>query len=104
MEEFHVHRHGDHRQPAAPLFDEARLAIAGFLARYSCATRASYTTDLGQYFTCWCAQHDLEVFTAKRGHIELYAPSIDTARREERGRCSPLDADVERASSVLDFP
>ncbi len=66
-------------KPTAPLFDEARLAIAGFLARYSGATRASYTTDLRQYFT-WCAQHDLEVFAAKRGHIELYARTM-----EERG-------------------
>jgi len=29
-----------------PLFDEARLAIASFLARYSGATRVSYTADL----------------------------------------------------------
>ena len=37
-------------QPTAPLFDEDRLAIAGFLARYSGATRISYATDLRQYF------------------------------------------------------
>ena len=56
----------------APLFDEARLAIAGFLARYSGATRTSYATDLRQFFS-WCAQCDLEVFADKRGHIELFA-------------------------------
>ena len=66
-------------KPTAPLFDEARLAIAGFLARYSGATRVSYATDLRQYFS-WCAQHDLEVFAARRGHIELYARTL-----EERG-------------------
>jgi integrase/recombinase XerD len=66
-------------KPTAPLFDEARLAIAGFLARYSGATRISYATDLRQFFT-WCAQCDLEVFAAKRGHIELYARTM-----EERG-------------------
>ena len=66
-------------RPSAPLFDEARLAIAGFLARYSGATRTSYATDLRQYFS-WCAQNDLEVFAAKRGHIELYARTM-----EERG-------------------
>ena len=33
-------------KPTAPLLDEARLAIAGFLARYSGATRISYATDL----------------------------------------------------------
>ena len=65
-------------KPTAPLFDDARLAIAGFLARYSGSTRTSYATDLRQFFT-WCAQCDLEVF-AKRGHIELYARTM-----EERG-------------------
>jgi len=34
--------------PTAPLFDEARLAVAGFLARYSEPTRRSYTSDLRQ--------------------------------------------------------
>ena len=32
--------------PTPPLFDEARLAVAGFLARYSGPTRKSYATDL----------------------------------------------------------
>ncbi len=62
-----------------PLFDEARLAIAGFLARYSGATRVSYATDLRQYFT-WCAECGLAVFAARRGHVELWARSM-----EERG-------------------
>jgi len=31
--------------PIPPLFDEARLAIAGFLSRYSGPTRVAYTTD-----------------------------------------------------------
>ena len=66
-------------KPTVPLFDEARLAIAGFLARYSGATRTSYATDLRQFFA-WCAQCDLEAFAAKRGHIELYARTM-----EERG-------------------
>lgn len=34
--------------PVPPLFDDARLAIAGFLSRYSGPTRAAYTTDLRQ--------------------------------------------------------
>ena len=29
--------------PDRPLFDEARLEVAGFLARFSSPTRASYT-------------------------------------------------------------
>ncbi len=44
-------------QPQRALFDEARLAIAGFLARYSGPTRASYAADLRAYFA-WCAKND----------------------------------------------
>ena len=40
------------------LFDEARLAVAGFLARCSGPTRKSYATDLRQFFS-WCASVDL---------------------------------------------
>ena len=65
--------------PVPPLFDEARLAIAGFLSRYSGPTRSAYTTDLRQYFS-WCAAQDLDVFAARRGHLELWARSM-----EERG-------------------
>ena len=49
------------------------------MSRDSGATRTSYTTDLRQFFAR-CAQCDLEVFAAKRGHIELYARTM-----EERG-------------------
>lgn len=65
--------------PTPPLFDEARLAIAGFLARYSGATRKSYATDLRQYFA-WCAEVGLDVFSVRRAHIELWARAM-----EERG-------------------
>ena len=62
--------------PTPPLFDEARLAVAGFLARYSGPTRKSYVSDLRQFFA-WCASVDLEVFATKRGHIELWARSME---------------------------
>src|ERR1039458_2393219 len=62
--------------PTPPLFDEARLAVAGFLARYSGPTRKSYVSDLRQFFA-WCASVDLEVFVTKRGHIELWARSME---------------------------
>jgi site-specific recombinase XerD len=65
-------------RPERPHFDEARLAIAGFLARYSGPTRASYAADLRAYFA-WCANHDLAVFAAGRGHIELWARILDEA-------------------------
>jgi site-specific recombinase XerD len=62
--------------PTPPLFDEARLAVAGFLARYSGPTRKSYVSDLRQFFA-WCASVDLEIFATKRGHIELWARSME---------------------------
>ena len=51
--------------PAPPLFDQTRLAVAGFLARYSGPTRTAYATDLRQYFA-WCDTQGLEVFAARR--------------------------------------
>jgi len=57
---------------APPLFDEARLAVAGFLARYSGATRRGYAGDLRAWFA-WCAQADLQPFAARRAHLELYS-------------------------------
>jgi site-specific recombinase XerD len=66
-------------RPTPPLFDEARLAVAGFLARYSEPTRRSYTSDLRQFFT-WCDSVGLAIFEAKRPHLELWARSM-----EERG-------------------
>jgi integrase/recombinase XerD len=65
--------------PSRPLFDEARLAVAGFLARYSEPTGRSYISDLRQFFG-WCDTVGLGVFEAKRGHLELWARSM-----EERG-------------------
>jgi site-specific recombinase XerD len=62
--------------PERPLFDEARLAIAGFLARYSGSTRATYAADL-RYFFAWCAECRLNAFEAKRGHLELWARMME---------------------------
>ena len=62
--------------PSPALFDEARLAVAGFLARYSGPTRTSYATDLRQFFA-WCAQMDLQVFSLTRGHLELWARAME---------------------------
>jgi site-specific recombinase XerD len=65
-------------RPDRLIFDEARLAIAGFLARYSGPTRASYNGDLRGWFN-WCAAHELEVFKVKRGHLELWARTMEDA-------------------------
>ena len=68
-----------------PLFDEAKLAVAGFLARYSGPTRVSHPCDLRQWFT-WCHQNDLPPFAVRRGHLEW--PERSTWRRVSgrRGR------------------
>jgi len=58
--------------PADPMFDDARLAIGGFLARYSGSTRSGYACDLRAWFA-WCARGDLDVFAVRRVHVELYA-------------------------------
>ena len=65
--------------PSRPLFDEARLAVAGFLARYSGPTRISYAADL-RYWFAWCDQVGLPAFEAQRPHLELWARLL-----EERG-------------------
>ena len=63
-------------RPTPPLFDEARLAVAGFLARYSTPTRLSYMSDLRQFFA-WCDSVGLGIFEIKRGHLELWARSME---------------------------
>ena len=64
--------------PERPLFDEIRLAVASFLARYSDPTRTSYTHDLKSFFA-WCERHHLDVLTLKRGHVELWARTMEDA-------------------------
>ena len=78
-----------------PLLDEAKLAIAGFLARYSGPTRVSYACDLRQWFT-WCADHSLPPFAARRGHLELWARDM-----EAHGRAASTVA--RRLSTVAGF-
>ena len=62
--------------PPPLLFDEARLAVAGFLTRYSAPTRQSYAADLRQFFA-WCAQVELRIFELQRGHVELWGRSVE---------------------------
>lgn len=53
--------------------DRLRMAIAGFLAKYTGSTLAGYRYDLN-LFLAWCADpdHRVDPLSAKRGHIELY--------------------------------
>lgn len=64
---------------APPLFDEARIAVAGYLARDPETTRRSYASDLLQFFA-WCDFVGLRAFEVRRAHLELWARSV-----EERG-------------------
>ena len=52
-------------------FDEAQLAAAAFLARYSGRTLDAYRHDLRGFFQ-WSADVGLAVLAATRPHIELY--------------------------------
>lgn len=98
-------------KPTAPLFDEARLAVAGFLARSSGATRTSYATDLRQFFT-WCAQCDLELDSSVAGQRGLASADedgtdeqvalIDQPSLESRvARCGPHKVGDEREQLVV---
>ena len=64
--------------PERPFFDEIRLAVASFLARYCDPTRTTYTHDLKSFFA-WCERHHLDVLTLKRGHVELWARTMEDA-------------------------
>jgi integrase/recombinase XerD len=57
-----------------------RLALAGFLARYSGLTREAYELDLRQV-ACWCQQHHLRLLAARRADIDCFARDL-----EARGR------------------
>jgi integrase/recombinase XerD len=59
-----------------PLLDEAQLAAAAFLARYSGRTLESYRADLRQFFQ-WADDVSLAPLTATRSHVELYRGWLD---------------------------
>ena len=62
-------------------FEEAHMAAAAFLARYSGRTLETYRFDLRSYFE-WCGGVGLWVLEAKRAHIELWrAPARSGDRR-----------------------
>src|SRR3954453_2729235 len=70
--------------PSPPLFDDARVAVAGFLARYSGGTRVAYASDLRMWLT-WCSQLGLGVFNAQRPHLELWARDMEERQGLARG-------------------
>jgi site-specific recombinase XerD len=63
--------------PAAlPRLDEAELAAASFLARYSGRTLEAYRHDLRGYVQ-WAADNGIEVLAATRGHIEVFRSAME---------------------------
>ncbi len=82
--------------PSPPLFDETRLAVSGFLARYSGTTRTGYATDLRAWFG-WCAEAKLEIFGVRRAHIELFARWMEEERHLARATIG------RRLSTVVGF-
>jgi integrase/recombinase XerD len=59
-----------------PLLDEAQLAAAAFLARYSGRTLESYRADLRQFFQ-WSTDVGLAPLAASREHVELYRAAME---------------------------
>jgi site-specific recombinase XerD len=76
-------------------FDEAQIAAAAFLARYSGRTLDAYRHDLRTFFQ-WAGDAGLAVLKATRPHIELYRAAL-----EERG-LAPSTID-RRWSTVCGF-
>jgi site-specific recombinase XerD len=76
-------------------FDEAQIAAAAFLARYSGRTLDAYRHDLRTFFQ-WAGDASLAVLKATRPHIELYRSAL-----EERG-LAPSTID-RRLSTVCGF-
>jgi site-specific recombinase XerD len=56
--------------------DEAEVAAAAFLARYSGRTFEAYRQDLRGYFA-WAGSVGLEVLKATRPHVELYRHHLE---------------------------
>ena len=83
-----------YREPDHPI-DDAELAAAAFLARYSGRTLEAYRHDLRGFFQ-WASNNGVVVLEATRPHIELFRASM-----EDRGlAASTIDR---RLSTVCGF-
>jgi site-specific recombinase XerD len=56
------------------------LAVAAYLARFKGQSRVHTESDLRGFLT-WCADRDLDPFTATRPHLELYLRWLQEVRR-----------------------
>ncbi len=82
--------------PSRPLFDEARLAVGGFLARYAGNTRAGYACDLRAWLAS-CAQ------LASRCSPSAAPTSNATPAGWRRKSTSPEPPIGRRLSTVIGF-
>jgi integrase/recombinase XerD len=63
-------------EDAVPSPDEAQLAAAAFLARYSGRTLEAYRQDLRSFFQ-WATDQHLMTLAASRAHIEIYRSTME---------------------------
>jgi hypothetical protein len=66
--------------PAAPLTDRLRLAVAAYLGRFKGSSREHTESDLRCYLS-WCAERGLDPLAARRLHLELYIRWMQEIRR-----------------------
>jgi integrase/recombinase XerD len=66
--------------PAAPLTDRLRLAVAAYLARFTGSSREHTESDLRCYLS-WCAERGQDPLAARRLHLELYIRWMQEVRR-----------------------
>lgn len=64
-----------------PIFDEAQLAAAAFLARYSGRTLDAYRYDLRTFFQ-WAARVGLSILEANEQRGEVFASHYEIRRGE----------------------
>src|SRR5689334_16523124 len=66
--------------PPVPFTDQLRLAVAAYLARFTCSSREHTESDLRCYLA-WCAERGLDPLAAQRPHLELYIRWTQEIRR-----------------------
>jgi integrase/recombinase XerD len=62
------------------LSPDEEFALAGFLAGYSGLTREADALDLREY-VCWCADHQVRLFGARRADVESFGRQLETLGR-----------------------
>ena len=87
------------------LIDQAQLAAASYLARYSGRTLDTYRYDLKSFFQ-WASDCGLNVLDATRPHIELYRASLEgrglapgTIDRRLSTVCGPIASPISTVES-----